>query len=146
VSEGIPKNKVTGFRHPFLAHSKASYDAVFASGAEYESSGTLDPNTNGYWPFTLDNGMPFSPQPCTIGCAEIASTSYPGNFPDFTPSGKWLIPMYQILDENNVLYSTMDPILTVAADYEEAMKNYKHSFMLHRKTKLPFSLYVCSFF
>jgi hypothetical protein len=77
VSEGIPKNEVTGFRHPFLVHSKASYDAVFASGAEYESSGTLDPNTNGYWPFTLDNGMPFSPQPCTIGCAEIASTSYP---------------------------------------------------------------------
>jgi hypothetical protein len=95
VAEGIPSNKI-GFRHPFLSLSKSSYDDTLASGADYESSITLNPLTQGYWPFTLDNGMPFSPQPCTIGCDEIAATSYSSIF-----------PMYQMLDENNDLYSTM---------------------------------------
>jgi hypothetical protein len=49
--------------------------------------------------------------------------------------------MYNKLDENDVLYATMDPILNAPADYVEALANFKHSFLLHRRTKLPFSLY-----
>jgi hypothetical protein len=148
-AEGIPRNKLAGFRHPFLSLSKTTYDALFVeAGAAYDSSITLNPLTQGYWPFTLDNGMPFSPQPCFIECAELQAARYPG---------KWVMPIYQILDaDTNLLYTTMDPILNAPADYVrvcvalrllyltsslKALANLKHSFRLHRRTKLPFGLH-----
>lgn len=133
-NNGIPKNKITGFRHPFLSFSKATFDAVFASGITYESSVTLDPITQGYWPFTLDYGMPFDPQPCT-GCP-------PG--PQFTYPGKWLVPMYNLVDPSNVLYASMDPPITPQlgpSSYDTALANLKYSFQQHYAKKLPFGFY-----
>jgi len=46
---GVPRSQLSGFRHPFLAYNKATFDAVFAAGSIYDSSVTVDPVLQPFW-------------------------------------------------------------------------------------------------
>ena len=59
---GIPISDIKGFRAPFLNYSANTLRHLFDAGFTYDSSATsatpvTDPNTDAYWPYTLDNGM-----------------------------------------------------------------------------------------
>ncbi|KND04477.1 uncharacterized protein SPPG_00204 [Spizellomyces punctatus DAOM BR117] len=129
---GIPKSDLAGFRHPFLAFNKDSFDSVAKAGFKYDSSVTLDPLTQPYWPHTLDYGFAYYPQPC-IKCPSGPSMQY---------KGMWEIPMYNLLTNDSKLWSSMDPIINPQLnDYDVALSNIKATFQVHYKTKLPFGLY-----
>ncbi|KAI8822156.1 uncharacterized protein EV422DRAFT_525897 [Fimicolochytrium jonesii] len=131
---GIPKKDLQGFRHPFLSFNKDTFDIVAKAGFKYESSVTLDPILQPYWPHTLDYGFAYYPQPC-LNCTSGPSMRYPG---------LWEIPMYNLITNSTppALWTSMDPIISPQLnDYDIAMANLKASFDLHYKTKLPFGLY-----
>ncbi|KAJ3279658.1 hypothetical protein HK104_001263 [Borealophlyctis nickersoniae] len=129
---GVPKSKLTGFRFPFLSFKQSSFASVAKAGFQYESSVVLDPATQGYWPHTLDYGMPYSPQPCT-SCP-------PG--PQMVFKGLWEIPLYALLTNQSQVWSSMDPIINPQLnDYDVALNYLKFTFQLHYKTKLPFGIY-----
>ncbi|KAJ3041107.1 hypothetical protein HK097_002377, partial [Rhizophlyctis rosea] len=129
---GVPASKLTGFRHPFLSFSPTSMEAVQKAGFEYDSSIVLDPNTQAFWPHTLDYGMPYNPQPCT-NCP-------PG--PQWKLPGLWEIPMYALLDKDGKVWASMDPIINPQLnDYDKALDNLKKTFDVHYEKKLPMGLY-----
>ncbi len=132
---GIAKVNLTGFRHPFLSVSKASLDVVYAAGGpfQYESSITLNPVTDGYWPYTMDYGAVLNV--CQTTCIPPASLTYPG---------KWNIPMYTHLNADGSIYTVMDPpFTTVMSDalYASTLQLYKNNFIQHYNLKLPYGLY-----
>lgn len=129
---GVPKNELAGFRHPFLSFNKDTFDIVFKAGFKYDSSVTLDPITQPFWPHTLDAGFPYQPQPC-VNCPPGSSMKY---------AKMWEIPMYNLLTNDSKLWTSMDPIITPQLnDYDQALNNLKHTFTIHYKSKLPFGLY-----
>ncbi|KAJ3038303.1 hypothetical protein HDV00_000814 [Rhizophlyctis rosea] len=129
---GVPKSQLIGFRHPFLSFSATTFNAVKQAGFTYESSITLDPTTQGYWPHTLDYGMPYSPQPCE-DCGSGANFKYPG---------LWEIPMYALLNTQGGVWASMDPIINPQLnDYDTALNNLKYTFQVHYDKRLPFGLY-----
>ncbi|KAJ3215847.1 hypothetical protein HDU67_010267 [Dinochytrium kinnereticum] len=134
---GVPANELNGFRHPFLAYNRKTYDAIYELRRyiKYESSVVLNPVTQGWWPHTLDYGMPYNPPNC-INCEEGSRWVYPG---------MWVIPMYALMTNTNppAIWSSMDFPIDPArnASYEEAVQNLQASFRLHYDKRLPFGLY-----
>ncbi|MEX0323280.1 MAG: polysaccharide deacetylase family protein [Puniceicoccaceae bacterium] len=63
VNAGIPEHAITGFRAPFIAYNAATFAALDALDYHYDSSieegfeQEMD-GSNGYWPYTMDNGSP----------------------------------------------------------------------------------------
>ncbi|KAI8621404.1 hypothetical protein BC830DRAFT_1094357 [Chytriomyces sp. MP71] len=76
---GIPQPSLIGFRHPFLSYSKATFDAIYSlkTRIRYDSSVTVNPVKNPYWPHTLDNGVPYGFLNCA-SCPPGSSFIYPG--------------------------------------------------------------------
>ncbi|KAI8833040.1 hypothetical protein BC829DRAFT_85856 [Chytridium lagenaria] len=151
ILSGVPANEITGFRHPFLNYSRSTYDAIYElrEYIKYESSVVLDPNTQGYWPHTLDYGMPVNPPNCN-NCDEGSRWRYPGMF--LRPGvcidniqGLWLIPMYALMTNSSppAVWSAMDIVIDPAKSttYEEAAANLRASFLMHYDKRLPFGLY-----
>ncbi|KAJ3106520.1 hypothetical protein HDU97_006113 [Phlyctochytrium planicorne] len=137
ILSGVPSDELVGFRHPFLSYSKKTYDALYKlkDYFKYESSITLDPITQGYWPHTLDYGMPYNPGNC-VGCEKGSEWIYPG---------LWVVPMYTLLTNSDppAVWSSMDILIDPAVNstFDDAMKNLKASFLYHYDKRLPFGLY-----
>jgi peptidoglycan/xylan/chitin deacetylase (PgdA/CDA1 family) len=74
---GVPKSQLRGFRAPFLSFTPKVFEVLRANGLQYDSSITLNPVTQGFWPFTLDAGFPVYPQPC-VTCPAGPTMTYPG--------------------------------------------------------------------
>ncbi|KAJ3185758.1 hypothetical protein HDU85_001117 [Gaertneriomyces sp. JEL0708] len=94
---GIPKNKLLGFRHPFLAYNGQSFANLAGLGTFlYDSSMPYDGKASPYWPYTLDNGP----------VATCQSGTCDGNFKF---PGLWEIPMYTLLNPDGTENTSMDP-------------------------------------
>ncbi|KAG9035805.1 hypothetical protein FS837_001814 [Tulasnella sp. UAMH 9824] len=108
---GIPLSEIRGFRAPFLNFSADTLQIVKDSQFLYDSSTSAsvpvtDPNTDAYWPYTLDNGLANS----------CDNEGIEGTVCDGKPvlPGLWEIPMYSIFDERGVAgVHLMDPWLDI---------------------------------
>ncbi len=85
---GIPFGKIQGFRAPFLNYTADTLRSLARQRFTYDSSSSstvpvTDPNTDAFWPYTLDNGMA---NDCTA-VTGICSGQIKLN-------GFWEIPMY----------------------------------------------------
>lgn len=93
---GIPMSSLQGFRAPFLNYSRETLEILYKSKFLYDSSATAsipvtDPNTDAFWPYTLDNGM-------ANNCLEVANTCKgEPKLPGF-----WEIPMYAFFDKKGI--------------------------------------------
>ncbi|KAJ3111123.1 hypothetical protein HDU96_005971 [Phlyctochytrium bullatum] len=138
VLSGVPASELVGFRHPFLAYNKKTYDIIYQlkDYIKYESSIALNPIDQGYWPHTLDYGMPYNPPNCVGTCEEGSRWIYPG---------LWVIPMYTLMTNTTppALWASMDITIDPSkpTTYEEALGNLRASFLLHYEKRLPFGLY-----
>ncbi|KAH9486218.1 Chitin deacetylase 7 [Psilocybe cubensis] len=106
---GIPLSDIKGFRAPFLNYSVDTLKLLAQSAFTYDSSAAAsipvtDPNTDAYWPYTLDNGM-------ANNCLSVPGTCRgEPKLPGF-----WEIPMYAFFDERGVVGPhLMDPWLDAA--------------------------------
>jgi len=59
---GIPLSAIQGFRAPFLNYTGETLKLLAAASFTYDSSSAAsipatDPDTDAFWPYTLDNGM-----------------------------------------------------------------------------------------
>ena len=121
---GIGRDKVTGFRAPFLVTSETELKVLHGKGFLYEASMVTETN---YWPFTLDYKSPIcnSPATCPVN-------AYPG---------LWLVP--------NVVYQQGDgypcamlDACTAPKTEEEWMEFFEHNFNVHYKhNRSPFGVY-----
>ncbi|KAJ3405330.1 hypothetical protein HDV05_006631, partial [Chytridiales sp. JEL 0842] len=130
---GVPTREIIGFRHPFLSHNQNTFKAIAETRAiRYESSVTVDDRVNGFWPFTLDHGLPFTAR-CP-GCS-------PDNSQWINP-GMWEIPMYTLLTPSGDIWATMDPDMDpIKNNWAQALDYLKSNFERHYAKKLPFGLY-----
>ena len=93
---GIPLKDIRGFRAPYLAYTVDTLRLIAKSGFTYDSSATssipvTDPNTDAYWPYTLDNGM-------ANDCLMVnGSCKGQPQIPGF-----WEIPMYGLFDTRGI--------------------------------------------
>lgn len=106
---GIPLSAIKGFRAPFLNYSIDTLKLLYQSQFTYDSSAAAsipvtDPNTDAYWPYTLDNGM-------ANDCLEVeGQCKGEPKLPGF-----WEIPMYAFFDNLGVAGPhLMDPWLDAA--------------------------------
>lgn len=103
---GIPLKSIIGFRAPFLNYSAHTLQLLSQAGFTYDSSATssipvTEPNTDAFWPYTLDYGL-------NNDCL-----SFPGicNGQPKLP-GFWEIPMYATFDSQGAAGPhLMDPWL-----------------------------------
>ncbi|KAG6855526.1 hypothetical protein H0H87_001566 [Tephrocybe sp. NHM501043] len=106
---GIPLSSITGFRAPFLAYNAQTLKNLAAAQFTYDSSAAAsvpvtDPDTDAYWPYTLDNGMANNCLTNTDTCK--GEPKLPG---------LWEIPMYAFFDDRGVAGPhLMDPWLDAA--------------------------------
>lgn len=140
---GIPLNAIQGFRAPFLNYSVDTLKMLASSGFTYDTSSAAsipvtDPNTDAYWPYTLDNGM-------ANDCLEV-----PGMCKG-QPSlpGFWEFPMYAMFDKLGAAGPhLMDPWLDIAngasSVNDTATLEYMQStFTAHYNgNRQPFGLYT----
>lgn len=105
---GIPMASIQGFRAPFLDYSAETLKLLYQSQFTYDSSAAAsvpvtDPDTDAFWPYTLDNGM-------ANNCLSVAGTCKgEPKLPGF-----WEIPMYAFFDRGGVNGPhLMDPWLSV---------------------------------
>lgn len=105
---GIPLSALKGFRAPFLNYSVDTLKLLYQSEFTYDSSATAsipvtEPETDAYWPYTLDDGM-------ANNCLSVPGTCQgEPKLPGF-----WEIPMYAFFDELGVRGPhVMDPWLWV---------------------------------
>ena len=95
---GVPSNKITGFRTPFLYFNDNMFSALSNLDFEYDCSiedgyqDTID-GTNFLWPYTLDNG---SPGWDYIIDEEIVSEKME-NVTIGKHPGLWELPMYPVV-------------------------------------------------
>ncbi|KAF8661960.1 hypothetical protein AX16_001255 [Volvariella volvacea WC 439] len=93
---GIPLSSIKGFRAPFLDYSVDTLRTLYASHFTYDSSATAsipvdDPETDAYWPYTLDYGL-------ANNCLEVPGTCKgEPKLPGF-----WELPMYSFFDNLGV--------------------------------------------
>ena len=93
---GIPMNAIKGFRAPLLEYTVETLKLIRQSGFTYDSSASAsvpvtDPNTDAYWPYTLDYGM-------ANDCLAVkGSCKGEPKLP-----GLWEIPMYAFFDQRGV--------------------------------------------
>jgi hypothetical protein len=103
---GIPMSALKGFRAPFLNYSVDTLKELYKSQFLYDSSApasvpVTDPDTDAFWPYTLDYGM-------ANNCLAVPGTCKgEPKLPGF-----WEIPMYAFFDNRGVAGPhLMDPWL-----------------------------------
>jgi peptidoglycan/xylan/chitin deacetylase (PgdA/CDA1 family) len=89
---GIPRDRITGFRTPFLGYNAATFAALAATGRRYDSSieegrDEQQDGTNFLWPYTLDTGSPGNSQEFTADSGRRV-----GDHP-----GLWEIPIHMFM-------------------------------------------------
>ncbi|KAG9007781.1 hypothetical protein FRB94_001685 [Tulasnella sp. JGI-2019a] len=144
---GIPFSEIHGFRTPYLNFSAGTLEEVAASQFLYDSSTSSsvpvnDPNTDAYWPYTLDNGLANS---CDNEGIQGTVCSGKPALP-----GLWEIPMYSIFDERGIEgIHLMDPWLDLPASGGTAPNDtatlswMKNTFTAHYNgNRQPFGLYT----
>lgn len=93
---GIPLSGIQGFRAPFLNYSADTLKLLAQAQFTYDSSAAssipvTDPNTDAYWPYTLDYGM-------ANNCLGAPGTCRgEPKLPGF-----WEIPMYAFFDDRGI--------------------------------------------
>jgi len=140
---GIPLSSITGFRAPFLAFSNETLHLLSDAQFTYDSSAAAsvpvtDPQTDAYWPYTLDNGM-------ANNCLAV-----PGickgepKLPGF-----WEIPMYAFFDNRGAAGPhLMDPWLDNANGESKpndtaTLEYMKNTFNAHYNgNRQPIGLYT----
>ncbi|KAJ7292585.1 hypothetical protein C8J57DRAFT_1831 [Mycena rebaudengoi] len=140
---GIPLKSIIGFRAPFLNYSVNTLKMLAATGFTYDSSASAsipvtDPNTDAYWPYTLDNGM-------ANDCLAVqGSCKGQPVLPGF-----WEIPMYAFFDKAGVAGPhLMDPWLDAAngatkANDAATLEYMKDTFTAHYNgNRQPIGLYT----
>ncbi|EPQ30700.1 uncharacterized protein PFL1_01601 [Pseudozyma flocculosa PF-1] len=134
---GIPYKSIIGYRAPFLNYTRQNLEHLHGAGFTYDSSSTssvpvTDPNTDAFWPYTLDNGM-------ANDCQSV------DNICNGEPKlpGFWEIPMYAIFDEKGAAGAhLMDPWLD-SPNPDDVLNWMKNTFSDHYKGKRqPFGLYT----
>lgn len=132
---GIPKEKMVGFRAPYLVHNPEVRSILKKNGMLYDSSiidfiSSQSPTTRSVgqrlWPYTMDNGLA---QDCSYTPAGQCSVSekYPG---------MWEVPLWPLLsgpvDIDNNAYS-MDPGPGFGGDVLTTLKtNFDESYAGNR--------------
>ncbi|KAF5385148.1 hypothetical protein D9615_000983 [Tricholomella constricta] len=140
---GIPLSSITGFRAPFLSYNADTLKNLAAARFTYDSSAAAsipvtDPDTDAYWPYTLDNGM-------ANNCLTVPGTCKgEPKLPGF-----WEIPMYAFFDNRGVAGPhLMDPWLDAANGgtrvNDSATLDYmKNTFTAHyNNNRQPIGLYT----
>ncbi len=93
---GIPLASIKGFRAPFLNYTVDTLQHLADAGFTYDSSASAsipvtDPNSDAYWPYTLDYGL-------ANDCLKVEnSCKGRPKLPGF-----WEIPMYAMFDSRGV--------------------------------------------
>lgn len=93
---GIPLSSIQGFRAPFLNFTADTLNLLKDAGFTYDSSTAAsipvtDPETDAFWPYTLDNGL-------ANNCLSIPNVCK--GLPQIP--GLWEIPMYAFFDNLGV--------------------------------------------
>ncbi len=134
---GIPYKSIEGYRAPFLNYSRHNLEHLAKTNFLYDSSSTssvpvTDPNTDAFWPYTLDNGM-------ANDCTSVDNIC--GGEPKLP--GFWEIPMYAIFDERGAAGAhLMDPWLD-AEDPNDVLSWMKNTFTDHYNgNRQPFGIYT----
>ncbi|KAF9488197.1 hypothetical protein BDN71DRAFT_1424830 [Pleurotus eryngii] len=140
---GIPLASIKGFRAPFLNYSVDTLKRLYESKFTYDSSASAsvpvtDPNSDAFWPYTLDYGM-------ANDCLEVpGSCKGEPKLPGF-----WEIPMYAFFDNLGAAGPhLMDPWLDNAngasAINDTATLEYmKNTFTAHYNgNRQPIGLYT----
>ncbi|GJE88021.1 carbohydrate esterase family 4 protein [Phanerochaete sordida] len=140
---GIPMSELRGFRAPYLNYTPETLKLLAAAEFLYDSSASAatpvtDPNTDAYWPYTLDYGM-------ANDCLAVDGLCKgEPKLPGF-----WEVPMYAFFDKRGVAgVHLMDPWLDTAngesAVNDSATLEYMQStFNDHYKNKRqPIGLYT----
>jgi hypothetical protein len=140
---GIPLSSIQGFRAPFLNYSADTLKLLAQAQFLYDSSSAAsvpvtDPDTDAFWPYTLDNGM-------ANNCLTVPGTCQgQPKLPGF-----WEIPMYAFFDDRGVNGPhLMDPWLDNANGAttvnDTATLNYmKNTFTAHyTNNRQPVGLYT----
>ncbi|KAH7886342.1 hypothetical protein F5I97DRAFT_1928192 [Phlebopus sp. FC_14] len=106
---GIPLKAIKGFRAPYLNYTAETFHLLANASFTYDSSSSAsipvtDPNTDAYWPYTLDYGL--ANDCLTVNGVCKGQPQIPGF---------WEIPMYAFFDERGVNGPhLMDPWLDAA--------------------------------
>ncbi|KAH6911134.1 hypothetical protein BKA70DRAFT_53629 [Coprinopsis sp. MPI-PUGE-AT-0042] len=106
---GVPLKAIKGFRAPYLNFTSETLQILKESQFLYDSSASAvvpvtAPNTDAYWPYTLDHGL-------ANNCHTTPGVC--GGQPQIP--GLWEIPMYTFFDERGVRGGhLMDPWLDTA--------------------------------
>lgn len=140
---GIPMSSIQGFRAPYLNYSVNTLKYLHEAGFTYDSSASSctpvnDPDTDAFWPYTLDSGMA---NDCLM--VEGICKGEP-KLPGF-----WEVPMYCFFDKNGVAGThLMDPWLDMAngntqVDNKATLDYLKSTFTDHYNAKRqPIGLYT----
>ncbi|TFK66176.1 hypothetical protein BDN72DRAFT_158724 [Pluteus cervinus] len=140
---GIPLSSIKGFRAPFLNYSAETFKLLHAANFLYDSSAAAtipvdDPNTDAYWPYTLDYGM-------ANNCLTVPGTCKG----ELKLPGFWEIPMYALFDDLGINGPhLMDPWLDNANGQNHAndtatLLYMQHTFTAHYKSnRQPIGLYA----
>lgn len=132
---GIPFKSLAGFRAPFLNYTIDNLRDLAKANFVYESSSSssvavTDPNTDAFWPYTLDHGMA---NDCTVEGLGVC------NGQPVLP-GFWEIPMYATFNPDKSILGLMDPWLE--ADTDKVLTAMKATFTDHYNSqKQPFGMY-----
>ncbi len=107
----VPRCNVQGSRAPYLQPNDAYYDKLQNLGIRYDTSMTFsDINVKkGYWPFTLDYGVP-----------DASMCNYFGSCPTKAFPGLWEVPMTEFDYTNKG--NCMDPIYDNFDEYLALLK------------------------
>ncbi|RXW17589.1 hypothetical protein EST38_g8262 [Candolleomyces aberdarensis] len=121
---GIPLSALKGFRAPLLDFNADTLKTLHDSKFLYDSSATAsipvtDPNTDAYWPYTLDNGL-------ANNC--LTTPGVCRGEPKLP--GLWEIPMYAFFDQRGVRGPhLMDPWLDSANGASSPSNNATLAYM-----------------
>ena len=93
---GIPLTAIRGFRAPYLDFSADTFKALYEAKFTYDSSAVAsvpvtDPNTDAFWPYTLDNGL-------ANNCLTVPGVCKG----QLKLPGFWEIPLYAYFDDRGV--------------------------------------------
>lgn len=128
---GVPRDKLKGFRTPFLKYNTASFANLYSSGNFlYDSSIQHDPIRSGVWPYTLDFGP-------VVACATGECNG------DFKFPGLWEVPMYTLLNPDNSENSPMDPNPVGLINDEQTFELLKSNFLRnYNGNRIPMGIYL----
>lgn len=142
---GIPMRAIQGFRAPFLNFSVETLEFLREAGFSYDSSASAsvpvdDPNTDAFWPYTLDNGMANDCQNDQVRGACNGGLKL---------NGFWEVPMYAFHDKRGAAGThLMDPWLDSAngnngVDDDATLEYMQDTFTKHYEgNRQPIGLYT----